>query len=92
MSSLDAIYRPHDDVRFRVIDSQGVIICQNSGEAIVVSNVGARILELMNAERTLLDIVHTLSGEYEVARETLVEDAITFADELVSCGVIELKG
>ena len=91
MSSLDAIYQRHDDVRFRVIDSQGVIICQDSGEAIVVSDVGARILELMNAEQSLLNIVDTLSGEYEVARKTLEEDAVTFADELVACGVIELK-
>ena len=91
MSVLDLIYRRRDDVRFRVIDSQGVIICQESGEAIVVSDVGARILELLNEELTLLDIVDTLSGEYEVARKTLEEDAVTFADELVACGVIEHK-
>lgn len=91
MSSLDAIYQRRADVRFRMIDSQGVIICQESGEAIVVSDVGARILELMNAELSLVDIVDTLSGEYEVARKTLEEDAVTFTDELVDCGVIELS-
>ena len=92
MGSLDTIYRRRTDVRFRVIDSQGVIICQDSGEAIVVSDVGARILELMDAELSLVDIVDTLSGEYEVARKTLEEDAVTFTDELIDCGVIELSG
>ena len=91
MSSLDAIYQRRNDVRFRVIDSQGVIICQDSGEAIVVSDVGARILELMNTEQSLLNIVDTLSDEYDVARSTLEADALTFADELVACGVIERK-
>lgn len=89
MGTLDHIYRRRDDVRFRVIDSQGVIICQESGEAVVVSDVGARILELMDNEVTLLDIVETLSGEYEVPRGTLEADTVTFADELVACGVIE---
>ena len=91
MSSLDLIYQRRADVRFRVFDSQGVIICQDSGEAIVVSDVGVRILELMNAELSLVDIVDTLSGEYEVPRKTLETDALTFADELVTCGVIEAR-
>ncbi len=37
MNTLDLIYRRRDDVRFRVINSQGVIICQDSGEAVVVA-------------------------------------------------------
>jgi tartrate dehydratase alpha subunit/fumarate hydratase class I-like protein len=78
-------------VRFRVIDSQGVIICQDSGEAVVVSDVGARILELMKDEATLRDIVDTLAAEYQVARSTLEKDAVTFADELIACGVIETR-
>jgi hypothetical protein len=53
--------------------------------------VGARILELMDNELTLLDIVETLSGEYEVAHSTLEADAVIFADELVACGVIEAR-
>ena len=91
MGELNLTYRRRDDVRFRVIDSQGVIICQDSGEAVVVSDVGARILELMNEEQSLLEIVDILSSEYEVARSTLEADALTFADELVACGVIERK-
>ena len=76
---------PH--VRFRRFDDEGVIVNQKSAEAVVVSEVGARLLEVADGRRTIADCAALLVTEFEVERDVLERDVLAFADALVDAGI-----
>ncbi len=86
----DRRWRRAADVRFRVVGGEGVVVRQSSGEALVVDQVGARILELLAERPTAAEIVRRLEAEYEVEPERLAGDVERFLGELLEAGVAAL--
>lgn len=82
-------FRSKDDVRFRVVGDEGVVVRQKDAEVLALNGVGARVLTLLREERTLEDVVETLVEEYEVDRTELTRDVEQFARELVEAGIVE---
>lgn len=82
-------YRRRSDVRFRLIDREAVVLRQEAGETLVINEVGARILELLDQGATLESVAEALWQEFEVEPERALEDVHDFAQRLVSAGVIE---
>ncbi len=82
-------WRRASDVRFRVVGDEGVLVRQSSGEAIVVDEIGAKILELLREGQTAGELVRRLETEYEVEPRRLAEDVDRFLDELLEAGVVE---
>ena len=76
---------PH--VRFRRFEEEGVIVNQKNAEALVVNEVGARLLEVADGQRTIADCAALLSGEFDAEREVLEQDLLAFAGALVEAGV-----
>lgn len=89
MSLPDPIFRRPDDLRFRVLDGEAVVLLQRSAEALGLDAVGSRILELCDGTRPLSAVVDALEGEFEVERERLAADVARFAAELVDAGLLE---
>jgi len=85
----DPIYRRPDDLRFRVLDGEAVVLLQRSAEALGLDAVGSRILELCDGTRPLSAIVDLLEAEFDVERERLAADVERFAGELVEAGLLE---
>lgn len=81
--------RARRDVRFRTIGEEGVVIRQEAGEVLVVNEVGARVLSLLDGERTVEVVLATLAEEFEVEREKLRADLAAYLRELLLNGVIE---
>lgn len=81
---------PHS--RFRVIDGNAVVIVQDRGEAIVLNEVGTRVLELLDGETTLAAITDRLEAEYEVERSDLEKDVNEFLTSLIEAGAVETSG
>ncbi|HEX8155396.1 MAG TPA: PqqD family protein [Thermoanaerobaculia bacterium] len=79
---------PH--VRFRRFESEGVIIQQTNAEALVVNEVGSRLLEIADGTRTLREIVTLLAAEYDESDEAIERDLLGFAQELVDAGVVRV--
>ncbi len=82
-----ARWRRAPDVRFRVVGGEGVVVRQTSGEALVVDEVGARILELLDERPTAAEIVGRLEAEYDVEPERLAADVERFLEELLEAGI-----
>lgn len=76
---------PH--VRFRRFDDEGVIVNQKSAEAVVVNEVGARLLEVADGRRTIGDCAALLVTEFEAERDVIERDVLAFADALVGAGI-----
>lgn len=89
MSEHEQHFRTRPDVRFRTIADEGVIVRQEAGEAIVVNEVGARILELLRDGLATSQVIDRLKEEYEVKEAELGEHVTHYLTELERAGVIE---
>lgn len=82
-------YRRCKDVRFRMVQGEGVVIRQESGEALILNGVGARIFELAAAGEPAAQIVTTLAEEYDADDQQLRSDVNIFLGEMRGAGLIE---
>lgn len=89
MINLKKVYQRAADVRQRTIDTEAVVVRQKAAEVVVLNEVGGRILELLDGQRTLAEVIDVLAGEFEVERTVLEADAVAFVREVVEAGVVE---
>jgi hypothetical protein len=87
--SRDRHFRLCPDVRYRVVGGQAVIIVQNAGEAIVLNEMGTRILELIARESSSRQIADGLCEQFDVERAQAEQDLDGYLDDLVDAGVVE---
>ena len=85
----DTVLRRADDLRYRLVRDEGVVVRQRTAEALVVSEVGARLLDLIDGRRSVGEILRLLEAEYEVAPATLERDATRYLDEILAIGLVE---
>lgn len=82
------VLRRADDVRFRAVDDETVVVRQEEAEALVLNEVAGRILDLADGRRQLGEILECLHDEYEVEVEILQTDLEEYVGELVRNGVL----
>lgn len=73
--------------RFRRFEDEGIVINQKTAEALVISEVGTRLLELADGKRTLQDCAALLGEEFDAEAAVIEQDVVRFARELVEAGV-----
>ena len=83
------ILRKSPSVRFRVVAGEGVVIQQKSAEVLVVNEVGARILSLVDGERSAASIASAVAQEFDADRDMVARDLDGYLDELLAVGVVE---
>jgi hypothetical protein len=84
-----SVLRRRADVRFRVIDEEGVVVRQSAGEVLVLNEVATRILTLADSVASISCWIDALLGEFDVDRGQLTADVLAFAAELVEQGLLE---
>jgi len=89
LSNLDRVLKHKDDVRYRVVGEEAVVVRQNAAEVLALNDVGARILELIDAKSTVGQLIETMSSEYDVDREELIRDVENFVAAIHDAGIIE---
>ena len=82
-------FRLRDDVRYRVVGDEAVVVRQKAAEVIALNDVGARVLELMSDTKGIAEVVDTLAREYDVDRAMLEIDVESFVGEIVEAGILE---
>jgi len=88
-TATDTLFRTRRDVRFRVIDGEAVVLRQDAAEALVINEVGARILQLLDGRTPIDRVADRLMEEYEVGREEAVGDLREFVADLSNVGIVE---
>jgi hypothetical protein len=73
--------------RFRRFEDEGIVINQKTAEAVVISEVGTRLIELADGTRTLRECAAMLSEEFDAAPDAIEQDVIRFAEQLVEAGI-----
>ena len=91
LSPLDstAQLRIRRDVRYRLIDGEAVVLRQELGEALVLNEVGARILQLADQLADLPTVLSTLAQEFEAAPGEIEADCREFVAGLTQLGILE---
>lgn len=89
MNDKNTKYQTCRDIRFRVIDGEGVIIRQEEGELLVVNEVGARILELLSEGIPTAGLIDRITQEFTVGGADLTQDVHRYLSELESARVVE---
>jgi hypothetical protein len=74
-------------IRFRRFEEEGIVVNQKTAEALVISEVGTRLLEVADGTRTLQQCAAILSEEFDAPAEVIEQDLLRFARELVEAGV-----
>lgn len=85
----EATYRPRSDVRHRRVGSEAVVVRMEAAEVLVLSEVGGRILQLLDGETSIDEVRRQLLEEYTVEPETLETDVHDFIERLLESGVVE---
>ncbi len=83
------ILKLRKDIRHSRVGDEGVILRQECAEILVVNDVAVRIVELINNTRSLDDVIQVLQQEYDVDRDTLTNDVLLYAQDLLASGVAE---
>lgn len=74
-------------IRFRRFDDEGIVIHQETAEALVVSDVATRLLEMTDGTRTLRECASLLGMEFDAETQVIERDLVQFAAELVDSGI-----
>ena len=89
MSERNPCYRVRKAVRFRIVDREAVVVRQDSGEVMVLNEVGARVLVLLAEGLSPDQIARRIPEEFEVTPEQADEDVKLYLNELMEAGLIE---
>lgn len=76
------------DTRYRRVQDEGVVIRQSTAEALVVNDLGARLLDLIDGRRAVGEMLDLLEAEYEVDRPRLQADVLDYLLELQAAGLV----
>jgi hypothetical protein len=86
LSLKDSIAMP-DDVLFRELEGEAVLLNLNTGTYFGLDPVGTRMWQLIAEQHSLARVLETLAGEYEVDRPVLEHDLIELSRQLCASGL-----
>jgi hypothetical protein len=90
-SGLDAAFRIPDEVIFRELDGEAVVLNLDTGIYFGLDAVGTRIWRLLEERKPLRVVLDTLVDEYEAPPDRLQRDLLAFVDQLNGKGLVVLQ-
>ncbi|HXW38269.1 MAG TPA: PqqD family protein, partial [Acidimicrobiales bacterium] len=70
-----SVFQGRDRVMMQQVEGELVLLDIDSGEYFALNEVGGRIWELCDGSRSVRAVADVISAEYDVASETVVDDA-----------------
>ena len=88
--SLDSDVAISEDVVFRDLEGEAVILNLESGTYFGLDKVGTRIWSLLQKNSSLREVFEAALDEYEVDAETLERDLLRLVQELRAKGLVSI--
>lgn len=82
---------PAADVIGKIVGSEAVLVQPEQAKVKVLNEVGARIWELADGSRSIMEIASHISREYQVGVEEAQTDAWDFIQQLAARGLLLLS-
>jgi hypothetical protein len=89
--SLDTPLVVPDDVIFRELDGEAIILNLATGIYFGLDEVGTRLWALVTESGTLQHAVDVMAAEYDVERSVLEHDVLELAGGLLDKGLVQVK-
>ena len=89
--SLDAAVRIPEDVVFRELDGEAVILNLETGIYFGLDAVGTRFWQLLDTHRTLRRTLEALEAEFDAPAERLASDLTELVGQLQSKGLVSVS-
>jgi len=86
--SLDLAVRVPEDVIFRELDGEAVILNLDTGMYFGIDAVGTRMWQLLETQASLREVWVALQAEYDATPERLERDLLDFVDGLSAKGLV----
>ena len=83
MVATDLRPRLHPQVAGQMIENEAVLVLADTGQVLVLNEVGGRIWELADGSRTIAEIARILTDEYDVSEEQALQDVSEFVQQLI---------
>jgi len=80
---LDKKVTRDENVAWRIIGDEAVLLSAEDSSVHSLDAVGTRIWELCDGEKTVSEIIDQVVSEFEVDRETAEKDVVEFIEELM---------
>ncbi len=80
---LDKKVTRDENVAWRIIGDEAVLLSAEDSSVHSLDAVGTRIWELCDGEKTVTEIIDQVVSEFEVDRETAEKDVVEFIQELM---------
>ena len=90
-ATLDAAFRIPDEVIFRELDGEAVVLNLDTGIYFGLDAVGTRIWRLIEERKPLRTVLDTLIDEYEAPPDRLQRDLLMFVERLNGKGLLSLQ-
>ena len=90
MTTLNSTLRVPDEVLFREVGGEAVLLHQETGKYFGLDEVGTRMWLLLTEHGQLSPAYQALLDEYDVAPEQLQHDLLAFVESLASHGLLRV--
>lgn len=87
--SLDRRVRVSDDVVFRELEGEAVLLNLASGMYFGLDAIGTRVWQLLGEHQTLQAVFDHMLQEFEVDDPTLRSDLVALVDRLMEHGLVQ---
>ncbi len=91
MISLDTILSKNPNVVSRVIENEAVLLIPERGQVKVLNEVGSRILELVDGNRSIREISAIIYQEFEVDQVIAEQDTLEFITGILEKGIMDIS-
>ena len=78
----DRVLVRHPDAAFQVVDGKAMIVVPTTKSVHVVNEIGTRIWDLIDGERSVSEILDEIAKDYQVERPKLETDLREFVETL----------
>jgi nucleoside-diphosphate-sugar epimerase len=85
---LDTVVRQNPETPTRRIEDFIHVLDATDGTLHTFNDVGGRIWELIDGERSVADIAVTIESEYDVDAAQAAADVVAFLDDLAAKGLV----
>lgn len=78
----------NNDIAWRVIDGEALIVSPKDSLIYPLNDVGARIWELLDGKRTVSDVASIICEEFEGDGKVIQNDIMSFIEDLLKAGLV----
>lgn len=88
--NLDSVVSKNEEIDDTDLDGEKVMMNLDKGQYFMMNEVGSRIWELIDGNTSIVNIIETLTNEYEVDEETCENTVMEFLGRLKDAELIKV--